>query len=1311
MEKHNLLKNESNTNNSNYLIKDSNILFSIPLDYNSYSEDDISEKNITNNTNNNYENTIISNSTKNGIKNSLMRPKTFLNDNKIVIPNLINIDKDKQKGKLKGKAKNYASIRFKSNNINLTNTLKQSSNINYMKKISNNSKTVNNNLNFINNKKQKLNDNKNNNNNRYEQKLKVNNKNIVNNNKYEKIKNKKTKKDLINSTNIINSRDLKNKNKHIKYKSLKSLIDNYNPSNNKIIKEKETNKQQLTNNNFTHSDNNLFYNKYVAEENKMINYNYFLLNPKNILDNKKSENNTIKSMNKYPINKVQINHINSNKIINKKNIKNKDVYIYLRNSISKENKFKNDDYLSNSQELLYNNTLNPERTKSVIYSIYNPQNKITPKSNKENIKIFSRTFVDIKDIATIEYKSNENFKNKKQTNISRQSKKNAKSYQKKYLNNSITQKKEISDDKPKKKNLSIKLYLDKNIKNNINNNNYEEMTSNTNLNNLNDNLINEALNLNDNKIKYSYNSSTNNTINTIINDKIIINNNNMIIPMIKNIKNKNLSLNQKPKKNNLKNKKIKNIIYIKRKISNQKCQSKIKQFKEKEKEDYSYNNVISYYTDNKNVKYNNNNFIQLSKNVKKIELFKPSTTERKFEIKENNDAARTDNNNKRIANQKNSIECKKEEKQSYIYVKSSLKKWRSTIQDISYYSNNYNSITKDTSFSFIKKYYNFYVKKPIFKLYFINKRYKGIIPINKLCVFSKNIILKTGNEDSLNISSFLKNKMNSKEEGNNTIIELNSSKYYNTNKNMEILDEIEDNDNEDFNIEEYEKNNINSSINSNKFNNSINNLNLIIEENPNSKNNNSTEGKEISFNKAELNHNLLLKSSTPQKPKKIFKIEEGLEKLCRIFFRNLELKQKQDNKKGNMNNINYLNLNLKKEKSEPNINFKTKKFSYNFSSTIQNWNFIDKKNYKNDEEIEEDNNINKNKKKKKKKHNLIININKAFSEEKIRDLSQMERRSVNLKTNFMLNKNQYDADKIDNINNNSNDIIINQRDKFNKLINNLNKENYNNTFNELFLLIGNKNKENPINSIYNDFTILLNNQFTFIELIVDKIIKERKSINISLISKLCNDLYLRLISDFIYLNRKKTKGENLKSIIKSECKQKFDECDIITLLSMNIEKNKINKEENFLEKIKMKLLGIIDFISELINVKMISQKIGLEYLDTLNKRINNFDIDIKKYEKIKGIKEIKNIYWEGEINLMIKLYKIIVTRKKPKHIQNFKNFIEDNIIPAINDKNISIDIIRKMNRFINEIKNDDFFKDINIKKDNNNNKEKNKNYK
>ena len=35
-----------------------------------------------------------------------------------------------------------------------------------------------------------------------------------------------------------------------------------------------------------------------------------------------------------------------------------------------------------------------------------------------------------------------------------------------------------------------------------------------------------------------------------------------------------------------------------------------------------------------------------------------------------------------------------------------------------------------------------------------------------------------------------------------------------------------------------------------------------------------------------------------------------------------------------------LNLNLKKEKSELNINYKTKKISGLFSSTIQNWNYI-----------------------------------------------------------------------------------------------------------------------------------------------------------------------------------------------------------------------------------------------------------------------------------------------------------------------------------------------------------------------------------
>ena len=537
------------------------------------------------------------------------------------------------------------------------------------------------------------------------------------------------------------------------------------------------------------------------------------------------------------------------------------------------------------------------------------------------------------------------------------------------------------------------------------------------------------------------------------------------------------------------------------------------------------------------------------------------------------------------------------------------------------------------TFFFAKKYINCFIKRPLLNISHITKRIKLRAPINKLCLFSKNIILK--------------------EDNNNTILEVNnSSKFNNTNKNMEILDEIEDNDNEDFNIEEYEKNN-----------------NVIKEEKPR---------------------------------KNIFKIEKGLEKLCRIFFRNLEIKNKKNN----------LNLNLKKEKSEPNINFKRKKISKLFSSTIQNWNFIDKKNYQKEDENDINNinnNINNNvpfsnnnnklnKKRKRKKHSLLLNIHKAFSEEKIRDQINTERRSVNLNSRFLFIKNQNEEINPNNNINNIND-IINQREKYINIIDNLTKENYINSLNVLFKLISNQNNENTfnINSNYNNFEILLNNQFTFTEIIVDRATKFlQEKINMTLIAQLCYDLYIKIITDFIYINKKKAKGENLKSILKTECKQKFDECDIITLL--NISNKKIKNDQNFFRKIKNKLLGVIDLITELIKVKMISQKTGMEYLDNLKKRINSFDEDIKCYNDIdiNLIKDIKHLYYEGELFLVKKLSVIIQQRKKPKHIQNLKNFIEDNIIPIINNKNLEQKLVDEFRLFLNEIKNNDFFKDINL---------------
>ena len=1176
-------KIQNNINKQNINKKESNFILEYPLECNSYSDDDIFENTYNNNNNNNNNitqleyslannNNLNKNKNKNKIKNTT-KTKPLLKENIILIPS-------------------HNNNIIKNINYNLHNTLKQSnSNNNCIRKISNSK---------INEKdsKNEINMNK-------------------NQNKFAKIKNAKKKKE-INSI----------KGNNLKYKSLKYMIEN---QGNKILKGKIVNKKDITK-----SENNLFYNKYVKEENKMINYNYFVLNPKNIPENKKTEKNLVQNIIKYPINKVQgnTNDIPKNKTKNK----NKDLYIYLRNSFNKENIAEKDDYLTNTKEVLYNNTINPDL--SLIETINNTKN-INYKINKENIKQFSRTFLEIKEIKTIEPKENDNINN----NILRQSKKNVKSYIKKCLNNSITQNNNISNNnRVKKKDLSLKIFLDKNNINNIlksNNNNKEAKTPiNT----------NEIIHKEKNIKKYSYNNSSNNTINSIINNKTMTNKN-MVIPSLHNIKNKNFSLNQKQKQN----KKSRIIIYKKRKISNHKCQSKIKEINLNEND----NSKKNYFTENKNIKSDNlNNFIQLRKNMKKIELFKVLTSERK-NLNQNNNNNIINNN---ISN--NNINIKKEEKQSSnIYMKSILTKWKNNAKNLSSFSNNSNSnkITNVKTkvinkFLFQKKYYNFLIKKGISKISYIEKRYKFRAPINKLCIFSKNIILKEG-------------------EGNNTIMELSSSKFNNTNKNMELLEEGEFNENEDFNVEEYEKNN------------SL--LNLTSEENININiNNNSTKGKQI-INEI--------------KPKKnMFKIEEGLEKLCRIFFRNLELKNKQ-NKQSNKEELKInKNLNLKKEKSDSNINFKIKNISGLFSSTIQNWNFIDKKNYKKENDNMNEIKIIKNKKKKRKKHSLLLNIHKAFSEEKIRDQLQMERRTVNLNSKllFWQNQNELALNQTKNKNNNNKE-VIDPKNNINKIINKLNKENYNTILADLFELISNKTDEKNININYNNYEILLNNQFTFVEVVVEKTVKEKKeNLDMSLISKLCYDLYIRFNSDFIYLNKKKTKGENLKSILKTECKQKFDECDIITLLNIS----KINfaneKGKNFYEKIKNNLFGIIDFIAELIQVKMISQKMGLEYLDILKKRINNFDNDIKDLKNIEGnnnLKDIKNLYFEGEINLLKKISKIIIERKKPKHLQNLKNFIEDNIIPIITDKKknqINQNLATKFKDFLTEIKKNEFFKDI-----------------
>ena len=1281
-----------------------------PIGYCSYSDNDISDKLSNNNSDYEeyrkpYENT-----------NSLKEKQSIKNS---LIPTRHHMKFSKEKNIFKNNATNfYPKNTNKFHNLNNNN----------------NNKILNQN-NFNNNFYVAINENNNNN---YENQINyksndtylnhyINRKNYSNNKnykKFEKIKNNKKRKDNIQQDNKLDNKDIKNKNKgnHFKFKSLKYIMDNSSD----IINEKEEhNKNNNTNN------NKVFFNKYIGEQNKNINYNYFILNSKNLSNNPKICQERKTSINKDSIQNKSFNqnyyfnkykNYNSSKPTKNKNDEN---YICLRNSNNNYRKNPEyENYFSISNECLELTTLNPRYSCSHnIFDEINNEKSINPsKYSYQNInKKFSKTFFDMRDIKLNESKQNENQKKDKNLKLKNEEnfelfKKSSNSVQKSYkkkllnLNTNNIRKNKIYE--LKKKNLIIKTNFDKNnpellftnianpsstskskaispIASQINNNlvNTEKISKNKY-----DYLINKI----DFKKKISFNGSNNNTI---TNSKTITNqNSHMILPTGNINKNKNININiDLSEKNDINKNNTRIMIYKKRRISNNKYQAKIK--KENSKNENIENLTLllkTYLTENKKTKEGNNICQEKIKNMKKVALFKPLSIEKKIQNNNNNkieDKIKIDSisDNMRGNNYLRKNVNIKNENKSKIYMKGILKKWNINAKKISVPKKEINPkiINK---FSFTNKFYFFGIKKNQIKISFITKRYKLKMPINDLCIYSKNIkkkkeeeniIVINGEKNLINDSKDIKqkdlennsnlsiikksnnsNSKNSNDKNNKEDMENNAST---SNKNAELFEEMEDNENEDFKIEEYEEKHINSIMNINKNNNSINNsnsllnLNNIIAE---------TLGKEIPTNSeaCSLMNSKMSLNSNP-KNKEFRKIEVGLEKLCRLFFKKVKDSNAQENIK------NELKI-IKKEKSDSNINSKNiSKISSIFSSTIQNWNDIDRKYYeKEDIPFDFNNILNRGNKKyrKNKKHAKLLNINKAFSEEKIREQGDILRRSAKLNSKVKLEKNNKSKEKSNKKNDNkefiednniNNNIINNQKEKYTELLNILTIKNYANIFLKLLNLI---NNQNEIVNNKNSYEILLNNQFIFTEVLVEKAIKEKAYM--SLYAKIGKDLYLKLISNYININKKKVKGENLKSIISTECRQKFDECDIITLL--NLEKNKLNDKENIFENLKIKLIGIINFICELINNKMISQKMGLEYLDILHKRIINYEEDIQNYDDKEYLIKYKYLYIEAELILLEQLSKIIIERKKPKHIQDLKNFIEDNIIPkAENNKN------------------------------------------
>ena len=220
-----------------------------------------------------------------------------------------------------------------------------------------------------------------------------------------------------------------------------------------------------------------------------------------------------------------------------------------------------------------------------------------------------------------------------------------------------------------------------------------------------------------------------------------------------------------------------------------------------------------------------------------------------------------------------------------------------------------------------------------------------------------------------------------------------------------------------------------------------------------------------------------------------------------------------------------------------------------------------------------------------------------------------------------------------------------------EILNTITVDNYDEILNKLCILIFEVDNKN-----YNNITIkpavLLENQYRFVVIIIDKAIMEKGYVK--LYAMLCYDLFVilnQIVDNYLDLDIKKQlyTGENLKSLLIGECKQRF------------IDYQYSNQEEesdyDTALLIKKKFLGNINFIVELISVKLFSQKIGFDFLEIL----------YRNYKEKEEVDNNKYLNLEGIITLLNKFGKIIFERKNEKFVQNLNNCMNDYIIPLIEE--------------------------------------------
>ena len=282
---------------------------------------------------------------------------------------------------------------------------------------------------------------------------------------------------------------------------------------------------------------------------------------------------------------------------------------------------------------------------------------------------------------------------------------------------------------------------------------------------------------------------------------------------------------------------------------------------------------------------------------------------------------------------------------------------------------------------------------------------------------------------------------------------------------------------------------------------------------------------------------------------------------------------------------------------------------------------------------------------------ICIDIDLNKEQKKLQDQKELKEMEAYKRKDFIpfndLSKNLKTKIETITINYNPKNNIINNNynnDKLKKEIilklDNINKINFLSIVEEFLDLLTTKiildcqNKNLNYNKIRLSFEEIINNEYTFTEIIINKAINNLEKIGI--FSELCNSLCIRLTSE---INNRGNDNDDLKGFLEFGCKNKFNEI---------IKTNNIND---------IKLLGIILFICELIYYRIISLEIGDFCFNKLYDKYNNFNEkgNINKYYYLDMIVEFLNKYW-----------KIVYSENNKQYFEKIVKYIEKELNKSVN---------------------------------------------